>query len=103
MRKIVYAGGAFYTGNTLATALLECARTATRLNRPTVIELPARTNSGALGTFAILLGPTISLISEPVDAEDMTEIIDPSALQHINETRARLLSSEAPFEPPTFD
>lgn len=89
MRKIVYAGGTFYTGNDLAESLLEYAGALARSSTAATIVLPGRTPDGAVGDVEVLIGPASQLVSEPVPDEDLPEIVDADAA-----TRMRGLAAD---------
>lgn len=103
MRKIVYAGGSFYTGDALAAAFFDYAAAAARCGTTTAVEIPARTASGARGTVSVLLGPAAQLVSEPVEGDDLRDVIDEDVCARIKGLTAQLLSLQRPFDPPSFD
>ncbi|WP_285117390.1 hypothetical protein [Leifsonia sp. fls2-241-R2A-40a] len=67
MRRIVYAGSSFYTGDALAEALMEYARALARHGIADTIFVPGRTMQGELDRIEMLLGPASQIVSEPVE------------------------------------
>ncbi len=90
MRKIVYAGGTFYTGNDVAEALLEYAGALARSSTAATVVIPGRTPDGAVGEVEVLIGPASQLISEPVPDEDLLEIVDVDVTERLRGLTAGL-------------
>lgn len=90
MRKIVYAGGTFYTGNDLAEALLEYAGALARSSTAATVIVPGRTPDGAVGDVEVLIGPASQLVSEPVPDEDLLEIEDAGTAERLRGLTADL-------------
>ncbi|MDR6970108.1 hypothetical protein [Leifsonia shinshuensis] len=67
MRRIVYAGTAFYTGDALAEALLEYSRALARRDIADTVFVPGRTAQGDVGPVEVLIGPASQIVSEPAD------------------------------------
>lgn len=87
MRRIVYAGTSFLTGDELAASLLDYARALARQGSSDTVSLPAKTASGAVGTVEILIGPASQLVSEPAELEG-PEIEDAIALADLHKRNA---------------
>lgn len=94
MRKIVYAGTAFYTGDALAEALLEYGRALARHNIADTVFVPGRTLQGDRDRIEVLIGPASQIVSEPVDLVG-SEIEDAELVDHLGELTAQL----APHKP----
>ena len=75
MRKVIYAGTAFYTGDRISAAILEFASALARQGASETVFVPARTESGELGEVEVLLGPASQLVTEPAD-RDWDDVID---------------------------
>ena len=75
MRKVIYAGSAFYTGDRLAEALLEYANLLAHRDMSETVYVPGRTPDGVRGDIEVLIGPASQLLSEPTD-EEFEEIVD---------------------------
>jgi hypothetical protein len=56
MRRIVYAGAWFFTGDRLAKALLERARVLAHVGSAAAVLLPARTCFGESGEVRLVVG-----------------------------------------------
>jgi len=67
MRRIVYAGTAFYTGDELAEALLGYARALGRHGIADTVFVPGRSIQGDVDDVELLLGPASQIVSEPVE------------------------------------
>lgn len=94
MRRIVYAGSAFYTGDTLAETLLEYARALARHGIADTVFVPGRTMQGDLDRVELLLGPASQIVSEPVELMG-AELEDTELVAHLRDLIARL----APHKP----
>ena len=98
MRRIVYAGTAFYTGDALAEALLEYARALARHDIADTVFVPGRTVQGDRDRIEVLIGPASQIVSEPVDV-DGGEIEDPGLVRSLGEKTARLSPLKPAAEP----
>ena len=87
MRRIVYAGTAFYTGDALAEALLEYARALARHDIADTVFVPGRTMQGQEDTIELLIGPASQIVSEPVELIG-SEVEDPAFVAHLAELTA---------------
>lgn len=89
MRRIVYAGGTFYTGDAIAEALLEYARALARQGTADTVFVPSHTAEGDTGATELLIGPASQLVSEPVDlaGDDLT---DEGLVERLRDLTARL-------------
>jgi hypothetical protein len=87
MRRIVYAGTTFLTGDDLAASLLDYARALARKGSSDTVALPARMASGSVETVQILIGPASQLVSEPADLEG-PEIEDAAAVAELHRRSA---------------
>ncbi|WP_431220857.1 hypothetical protein [Leifsonia xyli] len=94
MRRIVYAGTAFYTGDALAEALLEYARALARHDIADTVFVPGRTMQGDLDRIELLIGPASQIVSEPVDLVG-AELEDADLVAHLKGLTAQL----APHKP----
>lgn len=104
MRRIVYAGGFFYTGDEIAAALLEYARELARNGTADTVFVPGRSPDGELGTVEFLIGPASQLVSEPLTLMG-TEITDEAAVARLHRLAAKLARrrpSSSDFENPDF-
>lgn len=98
MRRIVYAGTAFYTGDALAEALMEYARALARHGIADTIFVPGRTLQGEQDRIEVLVGPASQIVSEPVDL-DGGEIEDAELVQSLGERTAQLAPHKPAAEP----
>jgi hypothetical protein len=98
MRRIVYAGTAFYTGDALAEALMEYARALARHGIADTIFVPGRTLQGERDRIEVLVGPASQIVSEPVDL-DGGEIEDAALVRDLSERTALLAPHKPSAEP----
>lgn len=98
MRRIVYAGTAFYTGDALAEALLEYARALARHDIGDTVFVPGRTMQGQEDTIELLIGPASQMVSEPVELIGR-EVEDSELVTHLAELTARLAPRKPAAEP----
>lgn len=96
MRRIVYAGSTFYTGDTLAETLLEYARALARHGIADTVFVPGRTTQGDYDRVELLLGPASQIVSEPVELMG-AELEDADLVAHLQELTEQL----APRKPQT--
>jgi hypothetical protein len=98
MRKIDYAGTAFYTGNDVAEALLDYARALARHGIADTVFVPGRTAQGDLDKIEVLLGPASQIVSEPIDLVG-PELDDPELVAKLTDLAARLAPHKPSIEP----
>jgi len=98
MRRIVYAGTAFYTGDALAEAVMEYARALARHGIADTVFVPGRTMQGERDRIEILLGPASQIVSEPADL-DGAEILDPALVRRLTDKTAELAPLKPAAEP----
>lgn len=67
MRRITYGGTVFLTGDRIAHALAVYARALARRGLADIVQVPARSSGGAVGSIEMLVGPAAQLVSEPWD------------------------------------
>ena len=89
MRKITYAGTAFYTGDALAEALLEYARALARHDIADTVFVLGRTTQGDVDQIEVLLGPASQMVSEPIELVG-SELEDPDLVRRLGELTAQL-------------
>jgi hypothetical protein len=98
MRKIVYAGSTFYTGDDLAEALMEYARALARHDIADTIFVPGRTVQGELDRIELLVGPASQIVSEPIELVG-PEIRDEKLVAELGQLTARLAPHRPTAEP----
>ena len=95
MRRIVYAGSVFYTGDTIAEALLDYARVLARRNLADAVFVPGRLTSGETDKIEVLIGPASQVVSEPVD-EYGPDLVDADVVAELRERARRLAEGQQP-------
>jgi hypothetical protein len=94
MRRIVYAGSVFYTGDGIAEALLDYARALASRNLADAVFVPGRLVSGETDKIEVLIGPSSQVVSEPVE-EYGPDLVDDDTLTELREKTRRLVESSA--------
>lgn len=89
MRKIVYAGSTFYTGDALAEALMDYARALARHGIADTVFVPGRTMQGETDKVELLVGPASQIVSEPVELVGV-EIEDQELVARLREMTVQL-------------
>lgn len=98
MRRISYAGSAFYTGDALAAALMEYARALARHDIADTVFVPGRTMQGDVDKVELLIGPASQIVSEPVELVG-PELEDAELVTHLEELTAKLAPHKPAAEP----
>ncbi|MGN6206733.1 hypothetical protein [Humibacter sp.] len=86
MRRIVYAGTVFYTGDSIAEALLDYARALASRRLADAVFVPGRLTSGEVDQIEVLIGPSSQLVSEPVEEYGPDIEDDPTVAELQNRT-----------------
>ena len=94
MQRILYAGHDFYTGNAIATAVLDYASLLAETGTYAMIDLPTTAGDGGATTARLLLGPSLPIASESIQGP-VVELIDDDALDGLLHA-ADLLRHPAP-------
>jgi hypothetical protein len=68
-------GSTFYTGDTIAEAVMNHALTLAELRRFEAVELPVRRLDGSEGHATLLIGPSSQISTESVET-NLPEVID---------------------------
>ena len=98
MRRIVYAGTVFYTGDELAAALLEYARALGQQGIADTVFIPGRTIQGDVDDVEVLIGPASQIVSEPVELIG-PELQDPGLVDRLRARTAELAPRKPEAEP----
>ena len=98
MRRIVYAGTVFYTGDEVAEALLEYGRALARHGIADTVFVPGRTAQGDVDDVELLLGPASQIVSEPVDLIG-PELTSPELVADLGAKTAELAPRKPAAEP----
>ncbi|WP_426625685.1 hypothetical protein ACPPVW_06390 [Leifsonia sp. McL0607] len=102
MRRIEYAGGAFYTGDAIAEALLDYARELARNSTADTVFIPAQGIDGDMRRVEVLLGPASQLLSEPMSLVG-AEITDEALVERIRHLSDRLAAGRPGHDEPFID
>jgi len=99
MRRIIYAGSWFYTGDAIAEAFIQYAAALARAETAGVIEFPGRNADGDVQRLQVLIGPASQLIAEDADVE-WPEINSPEAVDRMGRLTAALEAPIPGYQPP---
>lgn len=101
MKRIIYAGSEFLTGDDIAAALMRYSAALAEVGEAETVTIPALEVDGTIGTVDLLVGPASQIIAIPV-GRGGTELIDVGVLAEL-EARTRRLRPIAVIdpEPPT--
>lgn len=83
MQRIFFCtGSTFFTGDAIAVAVLDYARTLAELRRFEPVDLPVRFLDGSEGRATLLIGPASQISTESVDTA-LPEVIDEDLVDHL--------------------
>lgn len=102
MRRVLYAGGSFDTGDEVAASVFEYARELARNVTADTVFVPARTSGGDVGIVEMLLGPTSQLLSEPLTMAG-PEIVDEALVARVRALARRLATRRPGPEHPYIE
>jgi len=71
MKELFYAGGSVIVSDSMATALLEYASALAWGGKAQVVEIPAVSQDGAVGSAQLLLGPSSQIWATPTSKDGM--------------------------------
>lgn len=97
MRRIVYAGTVFYTGDRIAAALLDYARVLASRSVADAVFVPGRLTSGEQDEIEVLIGPSSQVVSEPVE-EYGPDIEDEKTVTELRDRTRRLAAGSDTHE-----
>lgn len=95
----MYAGGAVYTGDEIAAAVLEYARELARNATADTVFIPARTLAGDAGRVELMLGPSSQLLSEPLGLFG-SEIEDEALVARLHRLSSKLAAHRPGHDQP---
>jgi hypothetical protein len=103
MRRIVYAGGTFYTTEQIASALLDYAGALAKAGTAATIAVPGLTDDGLESDIEVLVGPASQLMNEA--APDGVKELDerPETVERLRGLTLELAPPSPTFEPPFQD
>ena len=94
MKRVIYAGSEFLTGDDIAIALLSCCRVLAEAGESEMVTIPARERAGSTTTVTVLIGPASQIVV--MDAPwSGGELADPATVDRLREIERRLHLSES--------
>lgn len=82
MKRIIYAGSEFLTGDEIASAVLQLGAALADAADAEMVEIPIVESDGSQGTVLILLGPASQIVAENA-VTDFEELLDPDAVARL--------------------
>ena len=97
MKRVIYAGSEFVTGDEIASALLVCSQALAEAGEAQTVSVPSRESDGSVGTVMVLIGPASQIVA--MDAHgDGEELLDAAAVARLDAI-ARSLRPIAGIDP----
>lgn len=97
MKRIIYAGSEFLTGDDIAVALMRYSAALAEVGEAETVTIPAVEPDGSIGAVDLLVGPASQIIARPA-GRGATELIDVGVLAEL-EARTRRLRPVAVIDP----
>lgn len=97
MKRIIYAGSEFLTGDEIAVALLRYSAALAEVGEAETVTIPALEEDGSIGSIDLLVGPASQIVARPAGT-GATELIDVGVLAEL-EARTRRLRPVAVVDP----
>jgi len=89
VKRVIYAGSEFVTGDDVASALLSCGQTLAEVGEAEAVTVPTRERDGSIGSATVLIGPASQMIARDANV-DGDELIDVAAVARLNAVERRL-------------
>ena len=89
MKRVIYAGSEFVTGDDIASALLHCSQALAEASVAETVSVPTREDDGSIGRIMVLIGPASQIIARDAKVEG-EELVDATAIARLNAIERRL-------------
>ncbi|MFE5407790.1 hypothetical protein [Microbacterium sp. NPDC056569] len=89
MKRVIYAGSEFVTGDDIAAALLDCGRALAEAGEAEAVTVPTRELDGSVGEVTVLIGPASQMVARDAPSDD-GELVDEFAIARLNMIQRRL-------------
>ena len=66
MKRVIYAGSEFVTGDDIAGALLGCGQALAEAGEAEAVTVPIRELDGSVGEVTVLIGPASQMVARDV-------------------------------------
>lgn len=83
MKRVIYAGSEFLTGDDITSALLNCSQALAEAGEAETVSVPVVEPDGAIGTVTVLIGPASQIVAKDVHIE-ADELEDGPAVARLN-------------------
>ncbi|MFF2488021.1 hypothetical protein ACFVSU_16570 [Microbacterium sp. NPDC058062] len=102
MKRVIYAGSEFVTGDDIAAALLGCGQALAEAGEAEAVTVPTRELDGSVGEVTVLIGPASQMVARDADSDD-DELVDEVAVARLNSIQRRLRPVAVIDLPPSHD
>jgi hypothetical protein len=82
VKRVIYAGSEFVTGDDIAAALLGCSQALAEAGEAETVSVPVMEHDGAVGVVIVLVGPASQIIAHDIEI-DGDELVDESAVDRL--------------------
>lgn len=89
MKRVIYAGSDFVTGDDIASALLSCGQALAEAGEAEAVSVPTFEQDGSIGAVTVLIGPASQMIARDVTV-DGEELVDAGAVARLAAVERRL-------------
>ncbi|MCP2637909.1 hypothetical protein K0817_015255 [Microbacterium sp. HD4P20] len=93
MKRVIYAGSDFLTGDAIAAALLRYSEALAGVGQAETIVVPALGENGEESKVLVLVGPASQIMAQDVDTEP-ADLVVPGAVEDL-EAKIRALTPHA--------
>lgn len=106
MKRVIYAGSEFVTGDDIAAALLATCQALAEVGEAETVSIPTLNDDGSVGGVLLLIGPASQMMAHQI-VTDAEEVIDAPAVSRLNAIQRRLHPTAAfdvePTDPSPWD
>jgi hypothetical protein len=88
VKKVIYAGSEFLTGDDITFALLSCSQALAEAGEAETVSLPVVEPDGTIGAVTVLIGPASQIVAKDASS-DLEELVDVTAVERLNAIQRR--------------
>ena len=89
MKRVIYAGSEFVTGDDIAAALMACGQALAEVGEAEAVTVPTREPDGSVVDVTVLIGPASQMVARDVGS-DGDELVDRDAVARMHAIQRRL-------------
>ena len=93
MKRVIYAGSHFVTGDEIAAALMRYSEALAEVGQAETVTVPAVDEDGSRTGVLVLVGPASQIMAQDI-ATELDEFVDPEAVAYL-EAKTRRLTPRA--------